>query len=122
MNALGCGTLKNVKVSHSNYLTNPGEEKMKSRRKFIDDERLKQLAQPKKPEERRFRVSRSVIDNPPEIKIPNTLRKLDENSRSLKKLKYKEQYLQAIRGASSDREQGSTPNKKKKKYGFIHHF
>lgn len=83
----------------------------KSSLKKPDAERLNQLAKPKlNMDGRRSQVSNTNAET--EMMIPKTLKKLDEHHSSLKKLKYKNQFLQALKDSQSHAEMEEVHKKK----------
>ena len=84
----------------------------------FNTERLLELSRPKQINKRQSEESRSILDQEIELGIPKGLRKIDENSASLKKLKYKDQFLQAIKGSQMlNNDISKSPHSKKhKKY------
>ena len=72
-----------------------------------------QLSKPRQINKRETGDSQSIIEIEAEIGIPPSLKRIDEHSNSLKKLKYKEQFLQAIK--DSQHYDGESPVKKKHK-------
>ena len=73
-------------------------KKNTNRLKKVDFERLEKLAKPRVNNAvlKRDRHSRSVMEGGKELPIPKSMQNLDENSESLKNIKYKDQFLDVI--------------------------
>lgn len=78
-------------------------------------ERIIQLSQPRQVNKRQTIDSKLSIDHNIDFEVPSTLRRIDEHSKSLTKLKYKEQFLQAIKDSQGITEDVEVSKKKHKK-------
>jgi len=58
---------------------------------------LLQLSKPRQVNDKNAQISRTIIEQELDYSIPKQLVKFDEHSNSLKKLKYKEEFLQAVK-------------------------